>query len=96
MLEREFPKTDRQRAASCGLAVAAAPRVLAAPRTSVRTSAAPVERRLVTHRASDGTDQDGTVINRLPLAHTSARGAARRRIASASSLHRFLRPLLHA
>ncbi len=35
MLEREFPKTDRQRAASCGLAVAAAPRVLAAPRTSV-------------------------------------------------------------
>ena len=34
MLEREFPKTDR-RAASCGLAVAAAPRVLAAPRTSV-------------------------------------------------------------
>jgi len=48
MLEREFPKTDRLRAArSSSVSIAS------------RTSAAPVERRLVTQ--SDGTDQsDGT------------------------------------
>jgi hypothetical protein len=47
MLEREFPKTDRLRAARSSVSIAS------------RTSAAPVERRLVTQ--SDGTDQsDGT------------------------------------
>ena len=47
MLEREFLKTDRLRAARSSVSIAS------------RTSAAPVERRLVTQ--SDGTDQsDGT------------------------------------
>jgi hypothetical protein len=63
MLEREFPKTDRLRAArSSSVSIAS------------RTSAALVERRLVTQ--SDGTDQsDGTSLI-VALMQSSASCAA--------------------